>query len=124
MLADHDGSLDSYGVEVFLDDLADQPRRASATVTVVSASGEERHHRPGRDSAAATRGRAGLLGPAAAGLAATRIGDGPFTYEVRLDLDGTTYVGAGTWPDDEQPEWRRTCRSPGTALPVFAGVRR
>ena len=31
VLADHDGSLDSYGVEVFLDDLAEQPRRATAT---------------------------------------------------------------------------------------------
>ena len=42
--------------------------------------------------------------PRSAGLAATRIGAGPFTYSVDLTLDGTTYRGAGTWPTDETPD--------------------
>jgi hypothetical protein len=28
-------------------------------------------------------------------------GDGPFTYEVELLLDGARYIAAATWPADE-----------------------
>ena len=42
VLADHDGELDSYGVEVFVQDLADQPRQAAATVTVTQCAGDGR----------------------------------------------------------------------------------
>ena len=64
VLADHDGSLDSYGVEVFLDDLAEQPRRATATVTVVSASGDDATIALDAAARLLRAGRAGLLGPA------------------------------------------------------------
>ena len=43
VLADHDGELDSYGVEIFVQDLVRQPGQASATVTVTSAGGDVGH---------------------------------------------------------------------------------
>ena len=35
------------------------------------------------------------------GRRATHLGAGPFTYDVALTLDGTTYHGLGTWPNGE-----------------------
>ena len=122
VLADHDGSLDSYGVEVFLDDLAGQPRRATASLTVESAAGNEATIALDRQRGCYERGALGFSAPRSAGLAATRIGDGPFTYEVRLDLDGTPYVGRGAWPDDESAEMAPHVPLTWTPpLPVFAG---
>jgi hypothetical protein len=41
-------------------------------------------------------------GPDDQGLAAAAaLGDGPFTYEVELVLEGTRYVATATWPADE-----------------------
>ena len=40
VLADHDGRLDSYGVELSVSDLARTPKEASATVTVLAADGQ------------------------------------------------------------------------------------
>lgn len=41
MLADHDGKLDSYGVELMLSHLGRAPEDASATVTVRAMNGDE-----------------------------------------------------------------------------------
>jgi hypothetical protein len=51
VLADHDGELDSYGVELSVTNLDVRPARAAAVITVTGASGETtaitpRWHRP------------------------------------------------------------------------------
>lgn len=102
VLADHDGLVDSYGVELAVSNLARTPREASATITVRNGSGEA-------VSFEATRGHAGCLpegtvywdGPDREGLAAAALGDGPFTYEVEIVLDGLSYVAVADWPADE-----------------------
>lgn len=104
VLADHDGELDSYGVEIGISDLGPRPAAASATVVVRGADGRSveiptRFHRRCHDA-----GSLWFTAPAEAGRRATEIGPGPFAYEVRLVLDGTTYVGRGTWPDGETEE--------------------
>lgn len=101
VLAEHDGELDSYGVELSLSDLASHPERATATVTVTSADGRSATLTPRPDLRCHTAGSVSFRGRAEAGLAATRLGQGPFDYRVELDLDGTAHVGRATWPDDE-----------------------
>jgi hypothetical protein len=101
LLADHDGRLDSYGVELELSNLAQTPTAASATVTVRAASG-------GSITFEATRGNQKCLpegtvywdGPDEQGLAAAKLGEGPFTYEVEVVLDGSHHVAIAAWPDD------------------------
>ena len=50
------------------------------------------------------------------------VGPGPFTYTVRVDLGGTSYVGTGTWPagetEDIAPHAPLAWDPP---LPVYAG---
>jgi hypothetical protein len=104
VLADHDGELDSYGVELFLSNLAAQPRRASAVITVTSADGRAATIVPHRRGACYSEGEVGFAASRSKGLAATGLGAGPFTYTVEVTLDGRTYVGTGTWPADESSE--------------------
>jgi hypothetical protein len=39
-------------------------------------------------------------GPDDQGLAAATLGEGPFTYEVVVVLDGVRYAATAAWPDD------------------------
>jgi hypothetical protein len=102
VVTDHDGRIDSYGVELEVSNLARQPNDAAATITVRAETGEA-------VTFEAVRGKQRCLpegsvywdGPDDQGLAAAALGDGPFTYEVELVLDGARYVGTGTWPADE-----------------------
>lgn len=102
VLADHDGRVDSYGVELAVSNLARTPKRAEATITVRAAEGDELSF-----EAVPAGGRCfpeGSLywdGPDDQGLAAARLGEPPFTYEVELVLDGSRYRATATWPDDE-----------------------
>jgi hypothetical protein len=104
VLADHDGGVDSYGVELELSNLARTPKQASARITVRSADGAE-------VSFDATRSREGCWpegtvywdGPDAKGLEAAGLGRGPFTYRVEVVLDGTRHVAEAEWPADEIP---------------------
>lgn len=103
ILADHDGRVDSYGVELSVSNLAETPQRASATITVESEDGESHTF-----EAKPTRLRCiphGSLywdGPDDEGLAAAKLGDGSgsFTYTVELLLDGERYVATARWPED------------------------
>jgi len=105
VLADHDGRVDSYGVELALDGLAATPREASATVTVTPAEGDP-------VTFEATPGTATCLpegslrfdGPDAQGLEAAASGPPPFDYEVQLVLDGVEHRATATWPPDEVPD--------------------
>jgi hypothetical protein len=102
VLADHDGTVDSYGVELEVRNLARTPRHATAMITVQARNGDAVMFR-----AKQARGRCfpeGTVywdGPDDKGLAAAGLGGRPFTYKVELKLDGVRYVAIATWPDDE-----------------------
>lgn len=102
VLADHDGVLDSYGVELYLSNLATTPAEASATITVTSAEGVERTLTPTRAVAECfPEGSVTWNGPNDAGKeAAEALGRGPYTYEVEVTLDGVVHRATATWPDD------------------------
>ncbi|MEA2435266.1 MAG: hypothetical protein QOG54_2723 [Actinomycetota bacterium] len=97
-----DGGPDSYGIELSLTNLAKTPRHAEARITVVASNGESLTFKAKR-----ARGRCfpeGSLywdGPDDQGYAASTLGASPFTYKVRLTLDGRRYRATARWPDDE-----------------------
>ncbi|MDH2415770.1 hypothetical protein [Nocardioides sp. CER19] len=100
----HTFRLDTYGLELFLDSLAETPQRATASVSVRDAAGTTVRFQPPRDEerpGCFQRGSVGfrLEHPDISGLAA-----GPYTYDVTLDLDGATYRASATWPDDEEAD--------------------
>jgi hypothetical protein len=103
VLAGHDGPVDSYGVELEVINLARTPKKASARITVRDATGEAVTFQASR----AQRewcfpvGTVYWDGPDDKGLAAAALGQGPFTYEVQLVLDGVRYRATATWPADE-----------------------
>ena len=102
VLANPDGPVDSYGVELELTNLAATPKQASARITVRAANGAD-------VTFDATRSDLGCLpegtvywdGPDEQGTAAAALGQGPFTYEVELVLDGARHVAEATWPGDQ-----------------------
>lgn len=101
VLADHDGTVDSYGIELRVENLAQTPDEARAVITVRADDGEQ-------VTFEATRGEAecwpdGTLywdGPDEMGKEAATVGPGPFTYQVELVLDGERYLAEATWPED------------------------
>jgi hypothetical protein len=103
VLAGHDGLVDSYGVELEVINLARTPKKAWARITVRDATGEAVTFQASR----AQRewcfpvGTVYWDGPDGKGLAAAALGQGPFTYEVQLVLDGVRYRATATWPADE-----------------------
>ncbi|MBA2724773.1 MAG: hypothetical protein H0U53_02185, partial [Actinobacteria bacterium] len=101
ILADHDGRVDSYGIELQLTNLAETPKEASATITVEAEDGDSitfDAERAGGDCW--PEGTVYWDGPDDKGLEAAKLGDGPFRYVVELTLDGREYVGTATWPED------------------------
>lgn len=123
VLAQSDEALESYGVEVAVQDLATHPQQATATVTVTSAAGASTtiNTRPRLDCYSA--GSISFGAPARAGQEALRLGDGPFEYRVDLVLDGTPYTGRATWPDDEIEDNAPNVALTWTpSLPTYAGT--
>lgn len=104
ILADHDGQIDSYGVEVPVWNLAATPETVSGQMTITSAEGDRHTFQLIRQDHECSEGRLYLTAPADEGLAAARLGAPPFSYELTLELDGRTHVGTGVWPDDVDPE--------------------
>jgi hypothetical protein len=102
VLANPDGRPDSYGVELELTNLADTPRQASATITVQAADGDAVTFNATRSrTRCQPEGTVYWDGPDEKGLAAVALGEGPFTYRVKLVLDGARYVATAAWPADE-----------------------
>ena len=100
VLADHDGALDSYGVELALTNLAATPRTAEATIEVRGETGRTVTLVPRRQRGCQPEGSVSwLLGDRAAHEATTLDGD-TFTYRVVVVLDGAEHVATATWPDD------------------------
>jgi hypothetical protein len=105
VLADHDGTIDSYGVELELTNLARTPEEATARITVRAESGEAITFEAmeARGARCFPEGTMYWDGPDGRGLAAAALGNGPFTYEVELSVDGDRYAATATWPTDEIP---------------------
>src|SRR6185503_19944992 len=102
VLAGHDGKTDSYGVELEVSNLARTPEEAAATVTVRAETGEEITFEATRArSRCWPEGTVYWDGPDRPGLDAPALGEGPFTYEVELVLDGVRHVATASWPADE-----------------------
>jgi hypothetical protein len=102
IVTDHDGRIDSYGVELEISNLARTPERATATITISSDTGEAVTFEATRsETRCLPDGTVYWDGPDDKGLAAAALGGDTFTYEVQLVLDGSRYAGTGTWPDDE-----------------------
>jgi hypothetical protein len=102
VLANHDGAVDSYGIELQVTNLARTLRKTSATITVQASNENALTFKAKR-----ARGRClaeGTVywdGPDDKGLAAADPGDRPFAYKVELILDSVRrYVSGATWPDD------------------------
>ncbi|HEV7758325.1 MAG TPA: hypothetical protein VGO78_05030 [Acidimicrobiales bacterium] len=109
VLADHDGQLDSYGVELEVANLDHTPAAPEALITVRAADGETLGlSAPGDPD---TTCRAGYLywsgGPQETGMDAVvgkLAGHGsPYTYRVDLVLDGVHHIATARWPGDQIP---------------------
>jgi hypothetical protein len=121
ILADHDGNVDSYGVELELSDLRSTPEAASAEVTVIAANGRSLTFVPERVDGCASEGVVYWDGPDGAGKRAAKLGPPPFTYRVVVVLDGVRYTGHATWPANvipgNEPSAALTFSPPLPALP-------
>lgn len=104
ILADHDGVVDSYGVEFSLWNLATSPTEAAARATVTSESGATHSMDLKVEDFDCSEGSLYFSAPLDEGLAAAALGDGPFTYEVVVTLDGVEHIATAAWPTDEDPE--------------------
>ncbi|WP_298805377.1 hypothetical protein [uncultured Pseudokineococcus sp.] len=105
VLSQDDGTVDSYGVELLLDDLAATPGRAEVDITVTSSEGRSTTLEPTRlEGECQEEGRVDFTGPAEQGQRAAALGTAPFTYDVALLLDGQRHTATATWPDDARDE--------------------
>lgn len=118
VLADHDGKLDSYGVELGLSGLAGRHEVATAQIRVTAANGRSTTLPVTRNEDATESGAgcydAGSISfraPDETGRRAAELGPAPFDYRVDLTLDGRKYVGTAVWPRDEDPD-----QAPGVPL--------
>ncbi len=105
VLADHDGAVDSYGIELELSNLATDPQEASAEVTVTASEGESLTFSPTRAPGCMAEGTVYWDGPDPAGLEAAALGSRPFTYTVVVTLDGIEHTASAAWPADEMPDY-------------------
>jgi hypothetical protein len=104
VLADDDGRLTSYGVELDLADLDETPTRATATIEVANEAGDRVTLDLGEPERPWSAGTVAWRGGVTLGERAARLGGKEFTYRVEVVLDGESYVGTGTWPDDTDAE--------------------
>lgn len=109
VLAEEDGRITSYGVELLVDDLAATPAEAVATVTVTSAEGRALTVTTTRAEGDCREEGALLFdGPDASGLEAAALGSPPFTYDVELRPPRLGHAGPVTdhlAPPTDAAEW-------------------
>jgi len=113
VVADHDGEPDSYGVELYVQNLARTPAEATATITVTSAEGASHTFDATRVTGECQgEGTVSFNGPNADGRTAAALGDFPFTYRVELTLDGVTHVATATFAGGDDDLYRSLEFSP------------
>lgn len=102
LLAGRDGRVDSYGVELTVENLARTPSDARAWVTAHAANGAGLSFEATRGARACQpEGSVFFNGPDDQGRAAAALGPAPFRLEVVLVLDGERHVATARWPDDQ-----------------------
>jgi hypothetical protein len=102
LLANPDGKVDSYGVELEVNNLATSPKEALARITVRSDEGQAMTFEPTpARPPCLSEGTVYWDGPDEEGRAAAALSGKRFTYEVELTLDGIRYVATAAWPADE-----------------------
>lgn len=102
LVTDLDDRLTSYGLEVSVQDLAEQPETASVEVTATAANGRSMTlTAPWRDEGRRCYEHGSLFFDANGDPGVGDLGPAPFTYQVTLTLDGEKYVGTAVWPRDE-----------------------
>lgn len=105
LLVDHDGEVDSYGVEFSVSGLASTPETIDASVVVTASDGPSHTVTLDPfDTGCTGEGAAYMDAPVDEGLIAAALGDPPFTYDVTLSIDGQTYQATATWPDETVDE--------------------
>ena len=103
IIADNNGRVESYGVELSITGLARTPATATATITVTASNGQGLTFDATRSADQAPVGSVRFDGPDGQGEAAAGLGPPPFTYEVLLTLDGNRHVATASWPQDQIP---------------------
>lgn len=104
VLADNDGEVDSYGVELAISNMETTPDDARASITVTSSEGNSiTFDATKRGRRCVPEGSLSWNGPNDKGLEAAERGSPPFQYDVVLTLDGKRYRARATWPDDQIP---------------------
>jgi hypothetical protein len=102
LVAENAGERHSYGVELMLENLAQTPDEATATITTTAANGESSTFTSTSDDGRCwAEGTVYWDGPDAEGVRAADLGPAPFTYRVEVVLDGQRHVATATWPGDE-----------------------
>lgn len=107
LLADHDGVVDSYGVEFSLSNLVTDPDKVSAEVLVTAENGKSHRIEFEVDEQIACDlgvGNLFLRAPDTEGRIAAALGQGPFVYEVVLVLDDVEHRATANWPGDVEEE--------------------
>lgn len=102
VLANHDGEVDSYGVELEVSNLASTPEHTTATITVTAANNRSlTFEATPSTQGCLPEGTVAWDGPDSEGLAAAQLGPRPVTYRVVLTLDDARHVATALWPRDE-----------------------
>lgn len=98
-----DGATVGYPLELSISDLAETPVAAGAEVTVTAADGASTTVTATREKGRCwAEGSVRFTGTQADADRVAALGPAPFTYDVRLELDGIHYDGVGMWPRDER----------------------
>jgi hypothetical protein len=94
-----------YGPSLALTGLASDPREATGALVLSDADGEMRYPLQIANDDCPRDGNVVMTSknPNEPVDLSDDLGDPPYSYEVRLILDGEEHVGSGQWPDDLNP---------------------
>jgi hypothetical protein len=100
-----DDEVRAFGPLLYLSGVADEPTRASAVLVLPDAPGAPEYPMDLVADRCHHDGYLSFESPTEPGAEAElpELGAPPYRTEVRVTLDGTTYVGTGRWPDDLHP---------------------
>ncbi|MEO6509710.1 MAG: hypothetical protein ABIO16_01880 [Nocardioides sp.] len=104
LISPHD-EVEAFGPSLYLSGLAKEPSKATAVLVLPDAPGAPEYPMDLVSDRCHDDGYLSFEAPAEPGTEADLpdLGAPPYRTEVRVRLDGTTYVGTGSWPDDLHP---------------------